>query len=197
MRPIPKTATGTLSQVRSRERISLASFALVAVVSTAIALALASPFNHAIVVSIVRDTAKSNGLDPDDFARMAQIESSFDPQAYHPVSKASGLFQFIPATAQEYNLTAVFNPRANAEAAAALWLNNRRVLRRRLGREPTSGELYLAHQQGAGGAIDLLTHPDELAIELLGYDAVTMNGGTDDMTAQAFAAKWVSRFQRD
>jgi hypothetical protein len=173
------------------------SFAVVAAISTALGLVLTSPFNHAIVVSIIRDTAESHGLDPDDFLRTAEIESGFDPSAYHPVSKASGLFQFLPATARQYQLTAVFDARANAEAAAALWIDNRRVLRRALRRDPTAGEVYLAHQQGAGGAINLLIHPDKPATEIVGYDAVTMNGGTDDMTAEAFAAKWINRFQQD
>ena len=177
--------------------MSFAGFAIVAVVATALGLVLMRPFNQAIVMRIIRETAEAHGLDPEDFARMAQIESGFDPYAYHPVSRASGLFQFVPATAGQYKLDAVFNAQANANAAAALWLDNQRELRRGLNRSPTPGELYLAHQQGAGGALRLLTRPDEPAIDIVGHGAVTLNGGTSDMTAEAFAAKWTSRFQSD
>jgi len=127
---------------------------------------------------------------------MAQIESGFDPFAYHPVSQASGLFQFLPATARQYKLNAVFNARANANAAAILWLDNARMLRKGLGREPSPGEVYLAHQQGATGAIKLLTNPERPAGEMVGYDAVTMNGGGQDMSAHAFTAMWIKRFQQ-
>jgi hypothetical protein len=177
--------------------MSFAGFAFLAFVATGFGLVLVHPFNQLVVKRIIRDTATAHGLDPEDFARMAQIESGFDPYAYHPASRAAGLFQFVPATAGQYKLAAVFNPQANANAAAALWLDNRRELSRGLGRSPTPGEVYLAHQQGAGGALRLLTHPDEPAIDLVGANAVTLNGGTSDMTAKVFAAKWVDRFQRD
>ncbi len=187
----------TRGKIKGRECISVSTFAVVAVVSTAVGLGLMGPFNRAVVVSIIRDTAETHGLNPDDFERMAQIESGFDPFAYHPVSRASGLFQFLPATARQYQLTAVFDPKANAEAAVSLWIDNERVLRQGLKRRPTPGEIYLAHQQGARGAIGLLTHSDKPAAEIVGYDAVTRNGGTGDMSAEAFANKWINRFQQD
>ena len=185
------------SETTNRERISFVGFAFVAVAAAVLGLVLLRPFNEAIVMRIIHHTAKSHGIDPEDFARMAEIESRLDPYAYHPVSKASGLFQFVPATAGQYKLEAVFNARENANAAAALWLDNARELRRGLKRNPTSGEIYLAHQQGAGGALGLLTRPDEPAIQIVGHGAVTLNGGTSDMTAKAFAAKWVDRFRQN
>jgi hypothetical protein len=177
-----------------RDRIG---FAVIAAASVLVGVLMSSPFNHAIILGIVHETAETHGVDPEDFARMAEIESGFDPRAYHPISRASGLFQFIPSTAQQYKLEAVFNPEANANAAAALWLDNSRALRQGLRRNPTPGEIYLAHQQGATGAINLLMQPDKLAGEVVGYDAVTMNGGTAEMSAGMFAAKWVSRFQQE
>jgi hypothetical protein len=182
---------------RRRERTGFVSFAAVAVLATALSLFLIGPFNHAIVRWIIQETAEAHNLNPADFARMAEIESRYDPNAYHPVSRAAGLFQFVPATAAQYGLKSVFNARANADAAAALWLDNERELRRKLERSPTPGEIYLAHQQGAGGAIALLTRPDELAVDVVGRDAVLLNGGRSDMTAKAFAAKWIDRFQQD
>jgi SLT domain-containing protein len=128
---------------------------------------------------------------------MAEIESGLNPSAYHPKSGASGLFQFLPSTARQYELNAVFDARANAHAAAALWRDNAKELRRSLGRSPTAGELYLAHQQGAAGAASLLANPGEPATEIVGYKAVTMNGGGGEMTAGAFAAMWIDRFERD
>ncbi len=148
------------------------------------------------MVTLIRETALSHKLNPDDFVRLAEIESGLDPSAYHSGSRASGLFQFLPATARQYKLEAVFDPLANANAAAALWLDNRRALRRGLGRTPTPGELYLAHQQGATGAIKLITQPERPATEVVGYGAVTRNGGTEDMLAREFASMWINRFQQ-
>ena len=152
--------------------------------------------DRARVVYLVRGVAERHGIDPDDFVHMAKIESALNPRAYHPISKAAGLFQVIPSTARQYGLTTAFDPSANAEAAAALWRDNERALRRALKREPTAGELYLAHQQGAGGAIRLLTQPGKLAVQVVGYRAVTLNGGYVTMTAREFAQKWTSRFDR-
>src|SRR6185312_3878502 len=67
-------------------------------------------------------------------------------------------------------------------------------LRKALGREPTEGELYLAHQQGLGGAEKLLANPNALASALVGERAVTTNGGAPGETARDFAAHWTGKF---
>src|SRR6185503_13870258 len=67
-------------------------------------------------------------------------------------------------------------------------------LRKALGREPTEGELYLAHQQGLGGAEKLLANPNALASALVGAQAVTANGGAPGETARDFAAHWTNKF---
>ncbi len=186
----PRSIPGSRPPWRVTEFVGLAA------ISLSVAILLLPKFSHAVIVSLIRETAQEHDLNADDFLRMAEIESAFDPFAYHPVSRASGLFQFLPSTARQYELSAVFNARANANAAAALWRDNARVLRKGLGRKPSPGEIYLAHQQGATGALKLLKNPKRPAGDLVGYDAVTMNGGTADMTAYAFATMWVDRFQR-
>ena len=175
---------------------SCAKIAAVGAASLALAHSLAGYSNQAMVICAIREAAVSHNLNPDDFVRMAKIESRLDPYAYHPVSRASGLFQFVPATARQYKLDNVFDARANANAAAALWLDNRRALRRSLGRNPSPGEMYLAHQQGATGATKLLSQPERPATEVVGYSAVTRNGGSEDMTARTFASLWIDRFQQ-
>ena len=179
----------------SPQRIS--EFIAAAVVSSLLAVGLTKQFNQALIVHLIRSVAEDHGLDPDHFLRMAEIESGYDPNAMHPKSKASGLFQFIPSTARQYRLRNVFDPWANSEAAADLWQDNARMLGKHLRREPRPGEIYLAHQQGATGAISLLTNPGQPATKIVGHKAVVMNGGTEDMTAEAFAAMWVDRFESD
>jgi hypothetical protein len=48
------------------------------------------------------------------------------------------------------------DPRANAVMAGALTQNNAAVLARRIGRQPTESELYIAHFLGVGGASKLI-----------------------------------------
>jgi hypothetical protein len=139
--------------------------------------------------------AQKYGINPDDFKRMAWIESKFDPNARAGSSSAGGLFQFTDDTARRYGLTNKFDGVANAEAAARLWMDNKAGLEKALGRAPTAGELYLAHQQGLGGATKLLTNPNASAESLLGSDAFRHNGGRDGMTGADFARLWTGKFE--
>lgn len=148
------------------------------------------------VAAVIAAAAQGSGLDqryPGFMERMAQVESSGDPGASNP-SGAAGLYQFMPKTAAAYGLSDPYDPDASAQAAARLTLDNAASLKRALGRDPTQGELYLAHQQGAGGASKLLANPDAPAVDLVGAKAVTGNGGNTGMTARDFAGLWLSKF---
>jgi hypothetical protein len=134
------------------------------------------------------------GLPSGYLSQTAQIESGMNPNAQNPNSSAGGLFQFIDSTAQQYGLTDKMDPVASANAAAKLAADNAAYLRKTLGREPTAGELYLAHQQGAGGAAQLLANPGAPAASIVGADAVGLNGGNSNMTAAEFAGKWTGKF---
>lgn len=131
--------------------------------------------------------------------RLAEIESGGDRFARNPNSSAKGLFQFIDSTGKQYGLDQVefgtddYTAR-EIEAVNSFTQDNRNALRKALGREPTNGELYLAHQQGAGGAIKMLSNPDARAVDVLGRDQVLLNGGDEKMAAMDFANKWTSKF---
>lgn len=142
---------------------------------------------------IVSAAAQRYGVDPNALLNIAAIESSGNPNARNPNSSAGGLFQFVDATARQYGLKNRFDPAEAADAAARLARDNAAHLRKVLGREPTAGELYLAHQQGAGGAARLLANPGGDAVATLGADAVRLNGGRAGMTNAEFARLWTSR----
>lgn len=133
------------------------------------------------------------GLPKNFLAQTAKIESSFDPAAANPNSSARGLFQFTKGTAKDYGLANPFDPIASTDAAARLAADNKATLMKALGREPTAGELYLAHQQGGGGASKLLSNPNARAADLVGADAVRLNSGNLNMTAGEFARRWTSK----
>lgn len=130
--------------------------------------------------------------------RLAQIESSGNPFARNPRSSAKGLYQFIDSTADQYGITAPFGTpeytQQETAAAREFAADNYRALERALGRPPTEGELYLAHQQGASGASNILSNPSAPAVDVVGRDAVVNNAGDPSMTAAEFAQLWTSKF---
>lgn len=139
---------------------------------------------------------KEQGLPAGYLARTAKIESSGNPNAKNPNSSAEGLFQFINSTGRAYGLNSSADKRdpvMASLAAAQLAGENQDYLRDRLGREPTAGELYLAHQQGAGGAASLLANPNAPAASVVGGAAARLNGGAGQ-TAGQLASRWTSKF---
>lgn len=133
------------------------------------------------------------GLPKNFLPQVAKIESNFNPSAANPASSARGLFQFTRGTARQYGLDNPMDPAASTDAAARLAADNKAQLTRALGREPTPGELYLAHQQGSGGASKLLANPNARAVDVVGRAAVLNNGGREDMTAAEFARRWTQK----
>jgi hypothetical protein len=137
-------------------------------------------------------TEQQYGLPAGYLERTARVESSFNPNAKNPNSSAGGLFQFIDGTAKQYGLSNRYDPVQATDAAARLARDNAQILKQALGRDPTPGELYLAHQQGAGGAVKLLSNPDAPAETIVGSAAARLNGGAG-LTAGQLAQKWTAK----
>lgn len=145
------------------------------------------------------------GVSPTYLARTAQIESGGDPHAHNASSGADGLFQFIPDTWRQYGRGGNSrDPVAATDAAARLAASNQASLTRVLGRAPSDGELYLAHQQGPAGAEALLANPNMPAADALAQAyhgdravaarAIRANGGNPDAPASAFSGMWTAKF---
>lgn len=142
---------------------------------------------------VIDEAAARYGQDAKALRTIAWLESRGNPSAQNPNSSAGGLFQFIDKTARAYGLKNKMDAAESADAGARLLRDNREGLKKTLGREPTVGELYLAHQQGLSGARALLGNPDRLAVDVVGYDAVRLNGGAPGMTAGQFAQLWTKK----
>lgn len=154
------------------------------------------------------DSEKPSGADYGTVTRSIENNTG-NPKAKNPNSSAKGRYQWTDATAKQYGLLGKgFDYRGDAEKEEVAFKkyteDNRVSLNASLGRNPTDAELYLAHQQGAGGAAALLSNPDTNAIEVLksiGVSAKTAkasivnNGGNEDMTAGEFANKWISKYE--
>lgn len=143
------------------------------------------------------------GAGGDYASRVAQIESNNG-------AASSNIYQFKGATAAQYGVTDQSTPEQQTEALKRLTADNAAALKSSLGREASAPELYLAHQQGAGGAAALIQNPNQRAIDVLepfyadkksdpdgsigARAAVLNNGGTVDMTAGQFAQMWEGKF---
>ncbi len=146
------------------------------------------------VASVLSQTSKAYGIDPDIMITLADLESGFKTNARNP-SGASGVLQFMPATAQQYGLDDPFDLVKSADAGARLTRDNMSYLEKN-GIPVTAGTVYLAHQQGMAGAVKLLQNPNVPAEQIVGRKAVVQNGGRPGMTAKQFANMWISKADR-
>lgn len=80
------------------------------------------------IIGIIYAAADAYGQPREDMLRVARCESVLDPNAVNPYSNASGLFQFLPGTwaTTPYADQDIFDPVANANAAAWMWSVGRR-----------------------------------------------------------------------
>lgn len=80
------------------------------------------------LIGIIYAAAAAYGQNGDAMLAVARCESVMDPGAYNGSSGASGLFQFLPGTwaTTPYAAASIFDPVANANAAAWMWSVGRR-----------------------------------------------------------------------
>jgi len=134
-----------------------------------------------------------NGLPQGWLERTAFIESGGDPDAVSSTG-ATGVFQITKGFAKQYGVKDRNDPVQNTDGAVDGAVDAIRRMTKALGRKPTGAEIYLAHQQGIGGAISLLTNPDALATDIVGEQAITVNAGKEGMTAREFSNYWMDRW---
>ena len=137
---------------------------------------------------------EANGLPSGYLERVAYIESKGNPKAQNPNSSAGGLFQQIDSNAKAYGVADRFDATQSTEGAVKFAVDNIKILEKALGRKPQGWELYLAHQQGGAGAAKLLSNPSAKAADIVGKDAVRLNGGHENMTAGEFAKIWATKY---
>lgn len=80
------------------------------------------------IVDIITAAAIEYGQSPAAMLAVARCESNLDPAVVNRSSGASGLFQFLPGTwrTTPFKTYSIFDPWANANAAAWMWQQGRR-----------------------------------------------------------------------
>jgi hypothetical protein len=119
------------------------------------------------------------GVSPDTLANFARVESGFQTRIKAKSSSATGLFQFINSTwrgmMDQYGDKLGIpkdakptDPVASSLLAAQFIKLNSEVLRRKLGREPSTADSYMAHFLGPTGASKFLSaSPNAIAAEVM------------------------------
>lgn len=112
---------------------------------------------RAEIISLIQREAVAAQLDPTCMVRIAEIESSLDPnrinrtpQKNGKASMAAGLYQIMPF----HKVQNVLDPVVNTRWAMNFTKRNHEHLRKN-GVPVDCFTTYLAHQQGAGGAVKL------------------------------------------
>lgn len=176
------------------------------------------------IAAIIQDRASQAGADPSYVSRLFQIESGNNPSAI--TGSNQGIGQFGPAEQSQYGITDPTDVGQQTDATIREAIVNSRGLAQALGRQPTPGELYLAHQQGLGGAIAHLTNPDQPAWQSMAstgegrqkganwarqaiwgnipdnakisptFNKSMFPDGVDSVTSGQFAQGWVGKFER-
>lgn len=127
------------------------------------------------VLNALKSASAATGADFGYLVKTAQRESNFDPTAKAPTSSATGLFQFTNETwlnvldryGAQHNVTTAGqsredllalrkDPDLSARMAGELAHENARILEKKLGRQATSQELYVAHFMGPQEAAHLI-----------------------------------------
>jgi hypothetical protein len=148
----------------------------------------------------VRTEAEALGLSWGLVERVVRRESNWDPNATNRTTNARGLFQINDDNAGrtlDESISDGLNMLKDAQETA----------QRTLGRTPQDWEVYVVHQQGAGGGPALLNpaNRDKNAVDVLAplypnrriaRQAVTANGGNVNMTAGEFLQSIRSFYER-
>jgi len=158
----------------------------------------------------IAQAAAKHGVDPAYLVAAARAESSLDPGAKPRVdpatgkrpSNAAGIFQMVPETAKQFGLpedASTAPVEQQIEAGARFAALNKKVLQQALKRDPTPGEMYLAHFLGAGDAVKVLTAPKDLSGRgvsldgLVGSKSIAANKAILDGKTTDDVIEWANR----
>ena len=109
------------------------------------------------VYAALKSASSKTGFDLTNLSTVCYIESKFDPQA-GAAHACKGLFQFYPTTwsglVSQYNMgnASIYDPVANAYAGALYLQQCTKAATNIFGGTPQLWQVYMCHNQGAGGA---------------------------------------------
>lgn len=167
------------------------------------------------VNAAIDDAAAAAGVDSDTLRRFAKIESSGRPGVV--TGSYKGLFQLSDEEFAKHGGGDIFNARDNALAAARKLKAESAEFEAKYGRTPTAGDIYMLHQQGAGGYANHMANPSAPAWQNMAEtaegrrkgegwakqaiwgnlppDARARFGSVDNVTSAEFTQYWKARVE--
>lgn len=157
------------------------------------------------------------GVDPNLLRTFARIESGGRPNAR--TGSYKGLFQLSNSEFGKYGGGNIYDPVANSNAAAQKLAGEAQGFKAKYGREPQPSDLYMIHQQGAGGYGAHVANPSAPAWQNMASTAegrqkgagwarqaiwgnvpsdvrAQYPGGVDSLTSQQFLDLWAQKVAR-
>jgi hypothetical protein len=169
------------------------------------------------VNAAITSGAAQAGVSPRMMGAVASIESSGKPGAQ--TGSYKGLFQLSEGEFRKYGgQGSIFDAKENARVAALKLKSEQAQLSQKLGRPVTEAEVYMAHQQGVGGATQHIQNPDQAAWQSMystaegrqkgagwAKKAIWGNvpdrykrqfGSVENITSGQFTSMWADRYAR-
>lgn len=166
--------------------------------------------------SLIAGHANTHGVDPDLMTRIMRIESGGNPNAR--TGSYSGLFQLSAPEFNKYGGGNIYDPSDNARAASAKTAAEMGAFRQQYGRDPSATDIYMTHQQGAGGYGAHMANPEAPAWQNMASTAegrqrgdawakqaiwgnvpdqlkANYPGGVDSMTSRDFVDLWRNKVE--
>lgn len=145
----------------------------------------------------INAAADNNGLDRNMMHAIAMVESSKNPKAVSKSGTYKGLYQMGPHLYQKYGITDPLDPAQNAMGAARYMNDNKSILAK-AGVPINATTLYLAHQQGPSGLIQIYNAATKGgSISKARYRAMMGNAvGTAASSPRDFLTYWDARMAK-
>ena len=150
------------------------------------------------IEEMIRQRAEARGLDPDFAVRVAELESSMNPNARNRRSTASGLFQLTDGRRREIGVpvkkAATIEEQIDHGITSLLMAE--KYLESRLERRPEFFETYAAHFSGPFGSVKVLKADPQAPInQVLSARAVSSNPKLKGRTTGEVKENWRSKFE--
>lgn len=169
------------------------------------------------VENAITGASQKWGVDPKLLKAFARIESGGRPNAR--TGSYKGLFQLSDSEFGKYGGGNIYDPDANASAAAQKLAREAQGFKAKYGRDPAPNDLYMIHQQGEGGYAAHTANPNAPAWQNMystaegrkkgsgwAKQAIWGNvpsdvraqypGGVDSLTSQQFLDLWAQKVAR-
>lgn len=169
------------------------------------------------VENAITGASQKWGVDPNLLKTFAKIESGGRPTAR--TGSYKGLFQLSDREFGKYGGGNIYDPNANANAAAQKLAREAQGFKAKYGRDPQPSDLYMIHQQGEGGYGAHVANPGAPAWQNMystaegrqkgpgwAKQAIWGNvpsdvraqypGGVDSLTSQQFLELWAQKVAR-